>query len=72
MLQAWMKLTSSSMLLGFEAQRVVLLRIAALATGGARAQAEMNRTVSEKVFAAVTAARMMTFGRSPQSVVRHY
>jgi hypothetical protein len=59
------------MLLGFEAQRVVLLRMAAIGAGGAHAQVEMNRMVSEKVFAAVTAA-MMTFGGSPQSVVRHY
>jgi hypothetical protein len=72
MLQVWMKLASSSMLLGFEAQQVVLLRMAALAAGGAHAQAEMNRMISEKVFAAVTAAGMMTFGKSPLSVVRHY
>lgn len=72
MLQAWMRLMSSSMLLGFEAQRVVLLRMVAIAAGGARAQAEINRMISEKLFAAVTAAGMMTFGRSPQSVVRHY
>jgi hypothetical protein len=55
----------SSMLLGFEAQRVVLPRMVAVAAGGARAQAEINRMISEKLFAAATAAGMMTFGRSP-------
>ena len=67
-----MRLTSSSMLLGFEAQRVMLLRMAAIAAGGAHAQAEMNRMISEKVFAAVTAAGMMAFRRSPHAVLRHY
>ena len=60
------------MLLGFEAQRVMLLRMAAIAAGGVYAQAEMNRMISEKVFAAVTAARMTAFGRSPHAVLRHY
>jgi hypothetical protein len=68
----WMRLASSMMLLGFEAQRVMLLRAIRIATGGAHAQAEINRMVSEKVFATVRAMGMMTLGRSPASVIRHY
>ena len=60
------------MLLGFEAQRVVLLRMIRIATGGAHAQAEISRMVSEKVFATVGAMGMVTLGQSPKSVVRDY
>jgi hypothetical protein len=72
MLQALMRLTSSSMLLCLEAQRVVLLRMGAIGAGGAYAQVEINRMILEKVFTAMTVAGMMSFGRSPQSVIRHY
>lgn len=72
MIQPWMKLASSMILLGLDAQRVVLLRMATIAAGGARALGEMNRMMSEKLFAAVRAAGMMTFGQSPQSIVQHY
>jgi hypothetical protein len=68
----WIRLTSSMMLLGFEAQRVVLLRLIRIAAGGAHAQAEISRMVPEKVFATVRAIGMVTLGRSPESVVRHY
>jgi hypothetical protein len=60
------------MLLGFEAQRVMLLRAITIASGGVHAQAETNRMVSEKVSATMIAVGMMTLGRSPESVVRYY
>jgi hypothetical protein len=72
MIQPWMRLATNTMLLGFEAQRVVLLRMIRIAAGGAYAQAEINRMASEKLFVAVRAMAMMTFGQSPESVVRHY
>jgi hypothetical protein len=68
----WLRLATDSMLLGLEAQRVIALRTAAMAAGGARAQAEMQRMVSEKVTAVVKAGAMLTAGKSQQSIVRHY
>jgi hypothetical protein len=58
----WMRLASNMMLLGFEAQRVALLRMIRIATGGAHAQAETSRMVSEKIFATVRAMAMVTLG----------
>ena len=60
------------MLLSFETHRVILLRTATIAAGGAHAQAELQRMVAEKVIAAMGAMGMLGFGRSPQSVIRHY
>lgn len=69
---SWMKLASDMMLLSLESQRVVSLRLAAFAIGGARAHAEAQRMIHEKFFAASRAAQLMAFGRSPEAIVRHY
>ena len=53
---AWWKLWIDAWALGFEAQRVIELRLAKIAAGGAAAEAESRRMVSEK-FAAAAAAR---------------
>ena len=66
------KLASSLMLLGFETQRVMWLRTIKIASGGARAQAEINRLISEKLFAAANVMRMVSLGRSLAAVLRHY
>jgi hypothetical protein len=59
-------------LLTLEAQRVVALRLAALASGGVNAQVEAQRMVAEKMFAAMRAWAMMWSGHSPTRIVRHY
>jgi hypothetical protein len=48
---AWFGLTSQAAMLGWEAQNVMALRLMRLATGGALAQSESTRMVSEKLFA---------------------
>jgi hypothetical protein len=58
--------------LAVEAQQVMALRAARLAAGGAAAQTEATRMMSEKVFACVEASAMLAFGGSPQTVVRRY
>jgi hypothetical protein len=51
----WLALASQAALLGFEAQRVMALRMMRLAGGGARGQAEAQRMVTEKFAAAAEA-----------------
>jgi hypothetical protein len=72
MMQPWIRLAVNVMLLSLETQRVILLRMAAMAAGGAHSHAEAQRMVSEKLIAAMSVMGMIALGRSPQSVVRHY
>jgi hypothetical protein len=46
---AWFALWSEAVLLGFEAQAVVALRLVRFAGGGAKARSEANRMYTEKV-----------------------
>ena len=55
-----------------EAQQVMALRAARLAAGGAAAQTEAARMMSEKVFAYAEASAMLALGKSPQTVMRRY
>lgn len=55
MLNPWFDLSFKAFQLGIEAQSVVTLRMLRLASGGARAEAEAGRMVSEKVVTAVEA-----------------
>lgn len=48
---SWLALTFKTMQLGFEAQRVIALRVMRLAAGGARGKSEGRRMVAEKVAA---------------------
>jgi len=48
---AWARLTMQAAVTGFEAQSVMALRFMRLAAGGARAQSEARRMVTEKVMA---------------------
>jgi hypothetical protein len=48
---AWFALSSETARLGFEAQRVIAIRMMRLAGGGAKAKAESRRMVSEKIAA---------------------
>jgi len=55
MFNPWLDLTFKTMQLGWDAQNVVALRMVRMASGGTRAQAELNRMVAEKVAAAAEA-----------------
>ncbi|HMK89805.1 MAG TPA: hypothetical protein VK446_09265 [Methylocystis sp.] len=64
----WTKLVTDSMKLGFDANRVVALRLAKLARGGASAKAESRLMVAEKIKAVMdaqnAAARSLLLGQS--------
>jgi hypothetical protein len=70
MTPSWIRLASDMTLLGFEAHRVISLRMATIALGGARAQAEAQRMMVEKMFAAARVWQLLMFGHPPQTVVR--
>ena len=55
MFNPWLDLSFKAFQLGLETQSVVALRMMRLASGGARAQTEARRMVSEKAAAAVEA-----------------
>jgi len=68
---AWFSLSSQAALLGWEAQNVMALRLMRLAAGGALAQSESARMISEKMFAlgeaqAAAAVAAMKGGDSPR------
>jgi hypothetical protein len=52
MFNPWLSLGVKAFQVGLEAQSVIALRMLRLAAGGARAQAEVNRMVIEKIAAA--------------------
>ena len=68
----WFALSSQAVLLGFEAQRVMALRFMRFAAGGALAQTEAGRMITEKVQAlgeAQAAATVATIkGRNSRHV----
>ena len=55
MFNPWLSLSLKAFQLGIEAQSVIALRMLSFAAGGANAQAEANRMVTEKILAAVEA-----------------
>jgi hypothetical protein len=71
---AWFALSSQAALLGLEAQSVMALRFIRFAAGGALAQSETGRMISEKVQAlgeAQTAATIATIrGGSSRHVAK--
>jgi len=72
MFKSWFGLTLDAVLLGFETQRVIGLRLAKIAAGGPAAQVEAHRMVMEKTTALAEAATMLATGGSPRTVVRRY
>jgi hypothetical protein len=58
--------------LALEAQRVISLRLAAIARGGPAAELETRLMVTEKMNAAVEAAGMLAQGGSTRSVISLY
>jgi len=72
MVRNWFDLTMQSALLGFEAQRVIALRLMKLAAGGAAAELEAQRMVTEKVAAFMEASSTLATGGSHGKVLRRY
>jgi hypothetical protein len=59
-------------MLAIEAQRVISLRVAAIARGGPTAEAETRLMVTEKMVAALQTAGMLAQGASTRSVISFY
>ncbi len=62
----------STMMLAFEAQKVIELRLVRLAWGGSAAHAEMQSMVSEKIDAAIEATGTLMTGGTTEAVVARY
>ena len=69
---SWWQLSSDLATAGFEAQRVIALRLAKLSRGGADARKEAHRMVAEKLVASAEAAMTLTAGGSLHAVVSRY
>lgn len=63
---------SEILMLAAEAQRVINLRLAAIAGGGPAAELETRLMVAEKMKAALDAAAMIARGASTRSVISFY
>jgi hypothetical protein len=68
-LTTWMTLMSRTALLGFEAQRVISLRLMKLVGGGPAARSEARRMVTEKISAMAEAGGTLAGGGSANAVV---
>ncbi len=71
-MQAWWNLSHDMVMAGFEAQRVIALRLMKLAQGGPGAAREANQMVAEKMAASSEAMLTLAQGGSPQTVLRRY
>jgi hypothetical protein len=72
MVRSWFDLTMQTALLGFESQRVIALRLMKLAAGGAAAELEAQRMVTEKVAAFMEASVTLATGGSHKRVLSRY
>jgi hypothetical protein len=72
MLGSWFVLTMEGTRLAIEAQQVIALRLMKIAAGGAGAQREVARMMTEKAVAATEAAATLATGGSRRKVVRRY
>jgi len=72
MIRLWFVCAVDMTLLTLEVQRVVALRMATIASGGAKAQAEAQRMVTEKFLAAMRTWPMIWLHGSPIKVLGHY
>ena len=68
----WFSLAIEATLLAVEAQQVVGLRLMKIAFGGAAAQAEIARMLTEKSTAAAETALTVATGGSARKVVKRY
>lgn len=67
-----MRLTSDIVMLGFETQRVIGLRLMKLSRGDRGAEAETLRTLTEKTTALTEAGMTLARGGSAGTVIRRY
>jgi hypothetical protein len=73
MFRNWMRLTNDAVLLGFETQRVIGLRLVKLSRGGRAAESEALRMVTEKTNALAEAGMTLARGGSAGMVkIRRY
>ena len=71
-MQSWWRLSFETGLLALEAQQVILLRMMKLAQGGAAANAEMQRMVTEKAVVGANVAFSSALGSGPRAAVKKY
>ena len=71
-LNPWLKYSRDLALSGFEAQRVIALRLLKLAKGGPAATVEARRMLEEKWTASAEAAATLASGGSPPKVLKRY
>ena len=71
-LNLWWKYSRDLALSGFEAQRVITLRLLKLAAGGPAANVEARRMLAEKWSASAEAAATLASGGSAPKVLRRY
>jgi hypothetical protein len=72
MFRNWMRLTNEVVMLGFETQRVIGLRLVRLSRGGPAAESEALRMVTEKTTALAEAGMTLARGGSAGKVIRRY
>jgi hypothetical protein len=72
MFRNWMRLTNEVVMLGFETQRVIGLRLVRLSRGGPAAESEALRMVTEKTTALAEAGMTLARGGSTGKVIRRY
>ena len=71
-LNIWWKYSRDLALSGFDAQRVIALRLLKLAAGGGAASVETRRMLVEKWTASAEAAAMLASGDSAPKVLKRY
>jgi hypothetical protein len=72
MMSLWFVCAVDMTLLALEAQRVMALRMTRMTSGGARAQAEAQLMVTEKILAAMRTWPMFWLRGSPSKALGHY
>src|SRR5262245_62995298 len=72
MFRNWMRMTNDAVMLGFETQRVIGLRLLKLSRGGRAAEVEALRMVTEKTTALAEAGMTLARGGSAETVIRRY
>ena len=68
----WWKTGMNMTMLALEAQGVIVQRMMMFSMGDPQGQAEAQRMVNEKVYAASEAAMKLAFGASNDEVIRDY
>jgi hypothetical protein len=68
----WMRMANDAVMLGFEMQRVIGLRLLKLSRGGRAAEVEALRMVTEKTTALAEAGMTLARGGSAGTIIRRY